>query len=109
MPDAESTLKVPTAKELRHFHIGLIDPDDRVRQHLEKGWSLAICCKDCRRLVEWTPPDLEKRFGERPDTRIRDIASRLSCAGEGGCGSREIAVFPHPYDWPWTWTPSRAG
>lgn len=103
MPEFRSSLKRPLKKHLDHFSLDKIDRDDTIRAYLERGYSLAICCKDCARLVEWTPPELEKRFGERLDLRIRDLAARLTCAGEGGCGLHNIAVFPHLYDWPWTW------
>jgi hypothetical protein len=102
MPDAPSTLQRPAAKMLQHFHLAQIG-DDTIRTYLRGGLSLAICCRDCPRLVEWTPPMLDARFGRQPNLRIADVASRLSCRGEGGCGSRNIAVFPHLYDTPWTW------
>ncbi|MES2035211.1 MAG: hypothetical protein V4466_13640 [Pseudomonadota bacterium] len=53
-------------------------------------------------MIEWTPPQLQARFGDRPGLRIADLASRLSCTGEDGCGSHDIAVFPHLFDGPWT-------
>jgi hypothetical protein len=105
MPDARSSLKRPPKKLLQNFDLDKIDRDDTIRAYLERGYSLAICCKDCPRLIEWTPPDLEQRFGERLDLRIRDLAARLTCAGEVGCGSRNVAVYPHLYDWPWDWPP----
>ncbi len=56
---------------------------------------------------------------ERPHDRVlrsfsigqigADIASRLSCTGEGGCGAQDVAVFPHLYDLPWKWTPPTGG
>jgi len=99
-----STLRRPPAAVLQRFH-----PDqagtDTVRDYLATGWSLAICCKACPRLVEWTPPELLERFGDRLGLRIADLASRLSCTGEGGCGSDDVAVFPHLYDGPWSWVP----
>ena len=55
-------------------------------------------------MIEWTPPELERRFS--PDTRIADIAARLSCSGPGGCGAKDVAVFEHLYDHPWRWEPS---
>lgn len=97
-----SQLKPPPRKALQAFHVGQIGADT-VGTYLQKGWSLAICCKGCERLVEWTPPDLARRYGDRPALRIADVAERLTCSGEQGCGSREIAVFPHPYDGPWSW------
>ncbi|WP_296595513.1 hypothetical protein [Phenylobacterium sp.] len=97
-----STLKPPPKAALERFHVGQVG-DDTVETYLAKGWSLAICCKGCARLVEWTPPQLLERFGDRPRLRIAALVERLACGGDGGCGSREIAVFPHLYDAPWTW------
>jgi hypothetical protein len=77
---------------------------DTVRTYLSKGWSLAICCKDCPRLVEWTPDALHRRFSGRLDLRIADQASRLTSAGDDGCGSARVAVFPHPFEGDWSWT-----
>jgi hypothetical protein len=104
MSQTPSTLKRPTAKQLGRFSLAGIGGDS-VRIFLARGFSLAICCRDCPRLVEWTPPELEARFGERLDLKVADIAARLSCAGEGGCGSHDIAVFPHLYDGQWAWSP----
>lgn len=92
-----STLKRPPAKALQAFQVGQVG-DDTVATYLAKGWSLAICCKACERLVEWTPPELQARFGDRLGLRIADLVPRLACAGPEGCGSREIAVFPRLYD-----------
>ena len=63
MPEARSSLKRPPKKHLQHFDLAKIDRGDTIRTYLERGYSLAICCKDCPRLVEWTPPELEKRYG----------------------------------------------
>ncbi len=100
-----TTLKRPAAKLLERFHVGQIG-DDTVRTYLEKGFSLAIACKDCPRLIEWTPPELQRRFGDRLDLKIADIAERLACTGDGGCGSHDVAVFPHGYDGDWAWLPA---
>jgi len=99
-----STLRRPHDRLLKAFRISDVG-NDTVASYLRQGFSLAICCKDCPRLIEWTPPELEARFGHQPDRRIADIAARLTCKGEGGCGAQEVAVFPHLYDRPWTWTP----
>lgn len=99
-----STLKRPGAKLLSRFRLDDIK-DDTVRVFLTKGFSLAICCRDCPRMIEWTPADLERRFGHVLDLRIADLAPRLSCSAEDGCGSHDIAVFPHAYDGPWSWPP----
>ncbi len=69
--------------------------------YLALGWSLAICCRTCPRLIEWTPADLKERYGDKPAVRLADIAARLSCKGEDGCGSDDIVVWPHPFDGPW--------
>jgi hypothetical protein len=100
-----STLERPPAKLLQRFRISQIG-DDTVQTFLEKGFSLAICCRACPRLIEWTPPELQRRFGDRLGLPIADLAPRLACTGEDGCGSHDIAVFPHLYDLPWTWTPN---
>lgn len=98
--DPRSTLKRPQAHLLQRFelrHIG----GDTVETYLRKGFSLAICCRSCERLIEWTPPDLAARF--KLQARIVDIAARLACRGEGGCKSDDVVVFPHAYDLPWRW------
>ena len=102
-----STLKRPPARAVKAFHAGQVG-EDTISTFLTRGYSLAICCKACPRMVEWTPPDLARRFGDRLGLRIADLVPRLACAGEGGCGSREIAVFPHLYDGEWAWTPKAA-
>lgn len=96
-----STLKAPPKKALQAFRVGQVGRDT-ISTYLENGWSLAICCKDCERLVEWTPPELAQRFRDRRGVLIADLVERLACAGEGGCGSHEIAVFPHLYDQVWS-------
>lgn len=95
-----STLKAPPKKALQTFHVGQVGRD-AVADYLGKGWSLAICCKACERLVEWTPPELARRFGDGAQVRISVLVERLACAGDDGCGAREIAVFPHLFDGKW--------
>jgi hypothetical protein len=97
MSDPTSTIQRPPEAAIRRFHAGQVGADT-VGDYLAKGWSLGICCKACPRLVEWTPPELKRRFGDGPDLRIADLAPRLACSGDGGCGARDIAVFPHLYD-----------
>jgi len=107
MPDHRSH-KGPTrppAKTLVRFHAGQVG-DDTVRSYLTDGFSLAICCRECPRVVEWTPPELAEKFAKRLDLRIADLVPRLACTGEDGCGSHDIAVFPHFYDQAWTWPPT---
>jgi hypothetical protein len=89
---------------IERFHVGQVG-DDTIRTLLEKSFSLAICCKDCPRLIEWTPPELEQRFGNRVGLRLADLVPRLTCTGDDGCGSHEIAVYPNFWPGGWRWTP----
>jgi len=97
-----STLERPAERLLKTFNISQVG-NDTIRTYLRRGFSLAICCRDCPRMMEWTPPELERRFGDRLDLRIAELAERLSCSGEGGCGAQDVAVFPHLCDLPWRW------
>ena len=106
-PPSISTLQRPSAKAIASFRVGMVGADT-VRTFLTKGYSLAIFCKDCPRMVEWTPPSLLQRFGDRLDLRIADLVPRLSCSGADGCGAKEVAVGPHLYDGDWTWPPKQA-
>jgi len=100
-----STLKRPPEALIRRFHLSQVG-GDTVRTYLTKSYSLAICCRECPRpVIEWTPEDLLEKFEHRIDVKIADIAARLSCSGEQGCGAKDVAVFPHLYDGPWSWTP----
>ena len=105
MPNLFSTLERPPEKMLQRFRFDMDMPRDTIRLYLEKGWSLAVCCCDCPRIVEWTPPDLAERFAGKLDTTIAAVLARVACKGEGGCGSKNVALFPHPYDHAWTWPP----
>jgi hypothetical protein len=98
-----STLRRPTKAQLAQGLTGKAMFVDTIRLYLRNGWSLAVCCMDCPRIVEWTPPVLAERFDGKLDTTIGDLVGRVACKGEGGCGSRNIALFPHPYDHDWTW------
>jgi hypothetical protein len=100
----KSTLERPPAKLIAQFQLHYVG-DHTIGYYLQRGFSLAICCRACPRMVEWTPPILLQRYGYSPRLRIATLVPKLSCAGEGGCGSREVAVFPHAYDGPWTWPP----
>jgi hypothetical protein len=100
----QSTLQRPDAKLISRFALWQVR-DRTIRNYLEKGFSLAICCRNCPRTIEWTPADLLQRFGSRLDLPLKDLVPRLSCTGEEGCGSHDIAVFPHLYDGAWTWPP----
>jgi hypothetical protein len=99
---AQSTLKRPDEALIRRFAVWQVR-DRTIRSYLEKGFSLAICCRGCPRTIEWTPPELLRRFETRLDLPLKHLVPRLSCTGEGGCGSHDIAVFPHLYDGAWTW------
>jgi hypothetical protein len=99
-----STVRTPAPHLIRRFeprHLGA----RTIGYHLQQGYSLCICCKDCRRLVEWTPYDLEEKFGKWPDLKLVDLLPRLACKGEKGCGSDDVALFPHLYDGAWRWPP----
>ena len=100
-----TTLKRPPQSLIDRFHVGQVG-DDTIGTFLEKGFSLVICCQDCPRMIEWTPPQLAERYGEKPGLRIAELVPRLACKGEGGCGSSHVAVFPHAYDGPWSWPPA---
>jgi hypothetical protein len=79
---------------------------DTIWDYLTVGQSLAICCRACTRdPVEWTPPELDRRFGTTPGLRIRALAAKLTCGGEGGCGSHDVAVYPVDYASVWKWEP----
>ena len=100
-----STLERPEDRLIQRFDVGQVK-GKTIRGLLEKGFSLAICCRACPRLVEWTPPQLLERFGETLDLRLVDLVPRLACSGDEGCGSRDVAVFPHFYDGAWSWPPN---
>lgn len=99
------SLKRPAQKMLNAFRVSMVG-QDTIRTLLEKRFSLVVCCKHCPRMIEWTPSELASRFGDRVDLRLADLVPRLTCTGEDGCGTREIAVFP--YFWPgdWRWRPA---
>jgi hypothetical protein len=99
-----SSLKRPDETLISRFALWQVR-DRTVRNYLQKGFSLAICCRACPRMVEWTPAELLRRFEQRLDLPLKDLVPRLSCTGDAGCGSHDIAVFPHLYDGPWTWPP----
>ena len=98
------TLKRPADHLIRRFDVAMVG-DRTIGMLLEKGFSLIICCKDCPRMVEWTPPELQQRFANRPNLKLADLVPRLSCTGEEGCGSQEVAVFPQLFDGAWRWPP----
>jgi hypothetical protein len=97
-----STLERPDDDLIRRFALWQVR-DRTIRSYLVKGFSLAICCRDCPRMIEWTPPELLRRFEDRLDLPLKTLVPKLSCSGEKGCGSRDVAVFPHLYDQPWSW------
>jgi hypothetical protein len=102
MTDHPSTLRRPPEQLIRLFRADRVGADT-IQTYLHKGFSLAICCKACPRVVEWTPPELERRFGDKLGLRIADLAPRLRCNPPEGCGHDEVAVFPHLYDGAWSW------
>jgi hypothetical protein len=87
MPMAESPpqspLKRPDEALIRRFAIWQVR-DRTIRNYLEKGFSLAICCRDCPQTIEWTPPELLRRFANQLDLPLTVLAPRLSCTGEDG-------------------------
>lgn len=97
-------LKRPSQKMLNAFRIGMVGRDT-VRTLLENNFALVICCKHCPRMTEWTPPALAERYGEKVDIPLADLVPRLSCSGDEGCGTREIAIFPNFWPGAWRWTP----
>jgi len=46
-----STLERPAARLLKHFKISQVG-NDTIRTYLQRGFSLAICCRDCPRVIE---------------------------------------------------------
>lgn len=68
---SHSTSRRPAQKLLDKFDAKQVG-DDNVRSYLQKGFSLAICCVKCPRLIEWTPPELQEKFSGKLDVRIKD-------------------------------------
>jgi len=101
-----STLRRPPTRLLQQARLDRQMHADTIKLYLENGWSLALCCCGCERIVEWTPPALAERFTGKLHVTIADLVDRVACTGEGGCGSKDIALFPHPYDHPWRWPPA---
>ena len=97
-------MRRPAAKLISRFGVWQVK-DHTIRTYLENGWSLGICCRSCPRTIEWTPPELQRRFENQLDLQLKRLVPRLSCTGEEGCGSQDVAVFPHLYDHPWSWSP----
>ena len=93
-------------KMLQRSRTDLRMQKDTIQLYLEKGWSLAVCCCHCPRIVEWAPPDLAEGFASKLDTTISAVLARVACKGEGGCGSKNVALFPHAYDHAWTTGPN---
>jgi hypothetical protein len=105
MTQTRSTLERPEERLIQKFDVWQVK-DRTIRSFLAKGFSLAICCKQCPRMIEWTPPELLAKFEGKLDLQLADLVPRLSCTGEEGCGSKEVAVFPHLYDGEWAWPPA---
>lgn len=102
-----STLERPDQHLIDRFDLWQVR-GRTIRRLVAKGFSLAICCKRCPRMIEWTPQDLLDKFGAQLDLPLTDLVPRLSCTGAEGCGSKEVAVFPHLYDGAWRWPPNPA-
>ena len=99
-------LQSPPAHLLNNPRVySAIPPTETVEVFLEAGFSLVVCCRACKRLVEMPPPMLAERFAGKFDTNIADIQRRLVCRGNEGCGSSDVVVYPHLYEHPWTWAP----
>ena len=101
---AQTKLERPADRLIQKFEVWQVK-DRTIRGLLDKGFSLAICCKACPRMIEWTPPELLQKFETKLDLRLADLVPRLSCSGDEGCGSKEVAVFPRLYDGEWDWPP----
>lgn len=102
MTQSRSTLERPEERLIQKFDVWQLK-DRTVRGLLTKGFSLAICCKHCPRTIEWTPQELLAKFEGKLDLKLADLVPRLACTGQEGCGSKEVAVFPHLYDGEWRW------
>lgn len=100
-----STLKRPDQHLIDRFDVWQVK-DRTIGCLVAKGFSLAICCKRCPRMIEWTPQDLLDKFATKLDLPLADLVPRLACTGEDGCGSKDVAVFPHLYDGAWRWPPT---
>ena len=101
---SHTTMERPDEELISRFALWQVR-DRTIRNYLEKGFSLGICCRNCPRTIEWTPPELLRRFATQLDLPLKVLVPRLSCTGEDGCGSHDIAVFPHLYDGSWAWPP----
>jgi hypothetical protein len=106
MADDEAfKFRLPSQKEIAAFRPSMCGAST-VEDHLRNRRSLMIICKSCTRIVEWTPPELIRRFGAMLSLRLADLAPRLSCTGEGGCGCKDVALAQHFYRGDWTWPPT---
>jgi len=111
-----STLQRPDEKLISRFGLWQVK-DHTIRTYLEKGFSLGICCRNCPRTIEWTPPELLRRFEDRLDlpsrcwcpacpARARRAAgrmtlrfSRISTTGPGAGRRRGKAGTPINRGW----------
>ena len=75
---SHTTMERPDEKLISRFALWQVR-DRTIRNYLEKGFSLGICCRNCPRTIEWTPPELLRRFGDRLIKRRRSMLDGI-CA-----------------------------
>lgn len=85
--------KRPPKRMIDAFRPAMIQDDD-IAWLVRRGMSLVICCRNCPRMVEWTPADLAGRFAGKGGVKLRALHPRLSCSGPDGCGAGDVALFP---------------
>lgn len=71
-----STMERPDEKLISRFAPWQVR-DRTIRNYLEKGFSLGICCRNCPRTIEWTPPELLQRFANWLDLPLTELVPRL--------------------------------
>jgi hypothetical protein len=54
---------------------------ETIRSYLVGGYALCLCCLDCPRCIQWTPPELAERFAGKLNTTIADLVGRVACKG----------------------------
>ena len=58
-----STLERPDQHLIDRFDVWQVR-GRTIRRLVAKGFSLAICCKRCPRMIEWTPQDLLDKLND---------------------------------------------